>query len=128
MVKKNDWKTVEIPVQTEEFVLEKALTPDDIKLIKEGHRPKEMADKWFMYCEDNKLFIHRSWTGFCIYIVDISENGELKAIVNRDPGQYKETDIERDRTKLNILINSLIRRNGENARLMKSYIEQAKND
>lgn len=128
MVKRGDWKTVEIPVQIEEFVLEKALTPDDIKLIEEGHRPKEMEDKWFMYCEDNKLFIHRSWTGYCIYIVDISESGELKAIVNRDPGQYKETDIERDRTKLNILINSLIRRNGENARLMKSHFEQAKND
>lgn len=126
MVKKDEWKTVDIPEQTEEFVLEKKLTPDDIKRIEEGHRPKEMADKWFMYCENNKLFIHRSWTGYCIYVVDISESGELKAIVNRNPEQYKEKDIERDRIQLNILINGLTRRKGENAQLMKLYIEQAK--
>lgn len=128
MVRKDDWKTVEIPAQIEEFVLEKRLTRDDIKWIEEGHRPKEMEDKWFMYYENNKLFIHRSWTGYCIYVVDISESGELKAIVNRNSEQYKEKDIERDKIKLNNLINGLIRRNGENARLMKSYIEQTQKD
>lgn len=128
MVTKGDWKTIEIPAQTEEFVLEKTLTHDDINLIKEGHRPEEMEDKWFMYCENSKLFIHRSWTGYCIYIVTISENGELKAIVNRNPEQYKENDIERDRIQLNVLINRLIRQNEENARLMKLYFERAKKD
>lgn len=85
-----------------------------------------MEDKWFMHYENSKLFIHRNWTGYCIYVVDISESGELKAIVNRNSEQYKENDIERDKIQLNILINGLIRRNGENARLMKSYIERAK--
>lgn len=37
MVIKSDWKTIEIPAQIEEFVLEKTLTHDDIKLIEEGH-------------------------------------------------------------------------------------------
>lgn len=128
MVRKDDWKTVEIPAQIEEFVLEKRLTHDDIKRIEAGHRPEEMEDKWFMYYENNKLFLHRSWTGYCIYVVDISESGELKAIVNRNSEQYKEKDIERDKTQLNILIDGLIRRNGENARLMKSYIERAPKD
>ncbi len=128
MVRKDDWKTVEIPAQIEEFVLEKRLTRDDIKRIEEGHRPEEMEDKWFMYYENSKLFIHRSWTGYCIYVVDISESGELKAIVNRNSEQYREKDIERDKILLNILIDGLIRRNGENARLVKSYIEQTQKD
>lgn len=126
MARKDDWKAVEIPSQIEEFVLEKRLTCDDIRQIEEGRRPEETEDKWFMHYENSKLFIHRSWTGYCIYVVDISESGELKAIVNRNSEQYKENDIERDKIQLNILINGLIRRNRENARLMKSYIERAK--
>lgn len=127
MVTKNDWKTIEIAEQVAEFILEKELTYEDIKLIEDGHRPEEMEDKWFMFCENRKLFIHRSWTGYCIYIVDLSEKGKLNVIVNRDPEQYKENDIERDKIQLNILINGLIKQNGENARLMKIYLERLKN-
>lgn len=126
MVNKEDWKTLEIPTQIETFFLERTLTKEDIAYIKEGHRPEEMEDKWFMYWESGKLFIHRSWTGYCIYIVELSENGKLKTIVNRDPQQYKETDIELDKLQLNILINRLVKQNGENARLMKLFLERKK--
>lgn len=54
MVKKEDWKTLEIPTQFETFFLERTLTNEDLTYIKEGHRPEEMEDKWFMYCEDHK--------------------------------------------------------------------------
>lgn len=126
MVKKDDWKTLEIPTQFETFFLERTLTKKDLAYIKEGHRPEEMEDKWFMYCENNKLFIHRSWTGYCIYIVELSDNGKLKTIVNRDPQQYKETDIEQDKLQLNILINRLVKQNGENAQFMKLFLERRK--
>ena len=126
MVKKDDWKTLEIPTQFETFFLERTLTKKDLAYIKEGHRSEEMEDKWFMYCEDHKLFIHRSWTGYCIYIVELSDNGKMKTIVNRDPQQYKETDIEQDKLQLNILINRLVKQNGENARLMKLFFERRK--
>lgn len=126
MVKKDDWKTMEIPEQAEEFILEKKLTHNDIELMKEGHKPEEMEDKWFMYVENMKLFIHRSWTGYCIYVVDISDDGKLNVKVNRNPEQYKENDIERDKIQLNILINNLIKKNEENARLMKLYADWGK--
>ncbi|WP_199485647.1 hypothetical protein [Absiella sp. AM29-15] len=126
MIKKDDWKTLEIPTQFETFFLERTLTKKDLAYIKEGHRPEEMEDKWFMYCENNKLFIHRSWTGYCIYIVELSDNGKLKTIVNRDPQQYKETDIEQDKLQLYILINRLVKQNEENARLMKLFFERRK--
>lgn len=123
MVKKTDWKTIEMPEQRECFIFERKLTADELEQIKEGHIPQEMEDKWFMYYQEGKLFIHRSWTGFCIYIVDISEDGRMRVVVNRNPEQYKEKDIERDKLMLNILINNLIKQNGANARLMKAYIE-----
>lgn len=91
--------------------------------IKKGHRPQEMEDKWFMYCECEKLFIHRSWSGYCIYIVDLSENEVLKVTVNRNPEQYTEKNIENDISLINILINILVGRKSENIKLMKDYIE-----
>lgn len=124
MVKKSDWKTLEMPQENEEFILEGSLSNEDIELIKEGFLPKEMEDKWFMYYEDDKLFIHRSWTGYCIYIVDTSEMSKLKVIVNRNPEQHKETDVEKDKIMVNIQLNSLLNKRGQNAELMKDYIKR----
>lgn len=126
MVQKTDWKTIEMPAQTEQFVIEKTFTDTEIDYLKEGHRPQEMEDKWFMYYEDHKLFIHRSWTGYCIYIIDLSESGRLNITVNRNPGQYKEGSIESDRILVNILINQFVKQNAENGELMKRYLARKK--
>lgn len=126
MVQKTDWKTIEMPAQTEQFVIEKTFTDTEIDYLKEGHRPQEMEDKWFMYYEDHKLFIHRSWTGYCIYIIDLSESGRLNITVNRNPGQYKEGSIESDRLLVNILINRFVKQNAENGELMKLYLARKK--
>ena len=126
IVKKSAWKTVEMPDKTEHFTIERSFTSHEIQLIKEGHKPKEMEDKWFMYYEDDKLYIHRSWTGFCIYIVS-GFDGILNVTVNRDPEQYKETDIESDIIQLNILLNSLTKEKDKNAELMKKYFERQRN-
>lgn len=127
MVQKGDWKTVDLPEQTAQFVLERILSDEELEAIQEGHRPQEMEDKWFMYQEDDKLFIHRSWTGYCIYVVELSQTGKLSVTVNRDPEQYRETDLEQDRRLVDILINQLIQTNHENAELMKRYMDRKRN-
>jgi len=35
--------------------------------IRRGLIPHEMEDKWFIFWEADTLYIHRSWTGACIY-------------------------------------------------------------
>jgi len=127
MVKKTDWNTSEMPQEKEEFILERTLSNEDIELIKEGFRPQEMEDKWFMYYEEGKLFIHRSWTGYCIYIVDTSDTSKLKVIANRNQEQHKETDIEKDKIMVNMQLNSLLNKRGQNAELMKDYIKRFAN-
>lgn len=122
MTTKADWKTVEMPERTAAFVLEKSYTESEMEAVREGHKPQEMEDKWFLYHEGEKLFIHRSWTGYCIYIVDFAEPGKLRVTVNRDPEQYRETDLERDKVQVLILLNRLAGRHGENAGLMKAYL------
>lgn len=126
--KKSDWKTIEMPNQTQSFLLNLKLTKQEYETLQIGHIPKEMEDKWFEYFENNTLFVHRSWTGICIYMIKFSEKGEvIEVIVNRDAEQYHETDIENDKIQVMILINSLTNRSG-NAELMmkliKSYNEK----
>ena len=122
IAQKIDWKTVEIPSQTEHFIIERELSAAELDAVKKGHKPQEMEDKWFMYYEDGRLYIHQSWTGFCIYIIDLSQEGKLDVIVNRSPKQYKETSKERDCIMVSILINRLIGKHSENAELMKKYL------
>lgn len=120
MVKKTDWKTEDMPQECEEFYMDCTLSGEDIELIKEGHLPREMEDKWFVYYEDDRLYIHRSWTGYCIYIVDMSEPGRLKVTVNRNKEQYTQTSIESDKDMVNMRINSLLNRRSQNTELMKN--------
>lgn len=87
MVKKTDWEDgwlKDMPDNAEHFTLEMSLSDSDIGKIKRGYAPPEMDIKWLMYYEDGKLFIHRSWTGFCVYVVDISKSGTLDAYMNPD--------------------------------------------
>lgn len=124
MVGKEDWKTVDMPEQIEYFTIERNLTNDELTSIKEGLKPQVMEDKWFMYYETGKLFIHRSWTGYCIYIVDLSKDGKLQVTVNNDPEQHVEYSLASDKLMVTILINTLIRDNSENGKLMQKYIKQ----
>lgn len=120
---KNSWKTSDMPKQNENFKIDITLNKQEFELLQNGWIPEEMEDKWFMYFEDNKLYIHRSWTGYCIYIVSFSDNYKVKnIIVNRDTKEYLCTDIEKDKLMAEILINRLTGRKG-NDKLMDKYVK-----
>lgn len=110
-VKKDDWQTIDMPNNVENFTLEKKLDDKYIELLKLGYLENSMDSKWFMYCEDNKMYIHRSWTGYCIYIVELSNKGFLDVLVNRNEKQYAETNLEFDRFFVDHLISFFIARN-----------------
>ncbi len=38
-----------------------------LDLIKRGYIPSEMEDKWFIFFEDDKIYFHRSWTGYGVF-------------------------------------------------------------
>lgn len=69
-------------------------------IIRKGHIPEDMADHWFMYCNNKFIRYYRSWTGICIYEARYrkTDNGykitSLK--VNRSKDQYLETNDRRD--------------------------------
>ena len=39
----------------------------DMEIIRMGHIPEVMEDHWLMYCTEDTIRFHRSWSGECIY-------------------------------------------------------------
>jgi len=45
------------------------ISREDMQAIAMGYAPMDMNDKWLAFMEDDRLFLHRSWTRFGIYEV-----------------------------------------------------------
>jgi len=56
----NNWKTKPFNEKYEEMHLNRIFDEEELKIIKKGHLPEEMEDKWFVYYENNRLYVHRS--------------------------------------------------------------------
>jgi len=108
----SDWETQELPAARTSIALDRVFSRDELALIRRGLVPEQMEDKWFIYWADGKLSFHRSWTGFCIYIVSFDAEGDgariRKAEVNRDPEQYTETSDRADAAMIGYLIDVLL--------------------
>jgi len=92
--------------------LDRKFTEAEFEKISRGLLPLDMDDKWFIFLENNILYLHRSWMGQCIYQVRFTaENNLYKASevwVNRDAEQYKETNDKYDEKLLLFLIENLL--------------------
>jgi hypothetical protein len=100
-VKRSDWKTLPLPERFSTSPLDRNYSAEESDLIMAGFLPLEMEDnKWFLFFENNTLFCHRSWTGFCMYQVHFVRDREslraTHAEVNRDPDQNSNTDDAED--------------------------------
>jgi ADP-ribosyl-[dinitrogen reductase] hydrolase len=105
-----DWKALPMPARSATITLDRRFTPAELDLIRTGVVPEEMEDKWFVYWRDDQLHFHRSWTGFCVYVVDFDtdEGRMVRALVNRDPDQYSQTDDQLDAELIAYLIDVLL--------------------
>jgi hypothetical protein len=110
--KQTDWKIEALPSKRTIIHLERTFSPQEMKRIRRGLVPKQMEDKWFIYWKDETLFFHRSWTGFCIYVVRFTTECDscrmIEADVNRDPEQYKEASNERDAEMISYIMDVLL--------------------
>jgi hypothetical protein len=109
--KESDWQTQPLPSQRSTIPLDRRFSSAEIQRLRSGLVPEEMEDKWFIYWQDDTLFLHRSWTGFCVYVVRFAPEGDayrmVEAEVNRDPEQYRETNDDRDARMISYLIDVL---------------------
>lgn len=130
---KDDWHDLqEMPAKSEIIDLEPHFyDPEDVIRMKRGFIPKEMEQKWFIYCTDEYIYLHRSWTGILVYKVYIyeGEDGDWVitcAEINRDPDQYGGTDnAEDERIIFELIDEYLFKVHGEYQSSFLSGVEAA---
>lgn len=106
IAEKSDWKTTPMPDENTTFELKRSFTNEQMEALKKGNIPRQMEDKWFWYYEDGKLYAHRSWTGICIYIIEFNAETDVhKVTANRNPEEYRVTDVNEDIESLNHLLD-----------------------
>ena len=80
--------------------------------MQSGLVPGQMEDKWFIYWQENSLYFHRSWTGFCVYVVRFETDGDscrmVEADLNRERSEYGQTDDDHDAAMISYLIDVLL--------------------
>ena len=110
--KQTDWQRIELPSKRRTIRLSRTFSPHEMQRIQMGLVPEQMEDKWFIYWQDDALYFHRSWTGYCVYVVRFEINDDschmFEADLNRDPEQYSETSDVHDAAMISYLIDVLL--------------------
>ena len=107
IAKSSDWTIKPMPANTSSVKCSLQYTDAQMVHIKQGIIPEEMEDKWFIYFKKSKLYIYRSWSGICLYIVKFDNNSAIKIIINN----YKDFNPsvrERPIGLVDDLINNLL--------------------
>ena len=108
----NTWKIKPMPAACKELAVSGSYTAAEYEQISFGYIPQDQQDKWFVYLEGQWLHFHRSWTGSCIFQLQLvpAETGyeAVKAIANRDPEQYRSSGDEPDVKLIAHLVDELL--------------------
>jgi len=112
IITRDDWRIFDMPVIYETAFLNKGLAAGDYQALLSGFLPRDMDDRWFMYANEGYVYLHRSWTGHCIFrlkIEVIKEECLLTELqINRDTNQYKSTNVEADKMEVDSIVSYLI--------------------
>lgn len=95
--KRTDWRNIlPMPEKKTRLTLDVVIETQRYEKLRWGYIPRAMEDHWFYFMEDNWLYLHRSWTGFCVFQIKFEpvDTGYMvvETWANRDPNQYKGDD------------------------------------
>ena len=106
------WQNRPLPHQHKELPLRGSYSREEYVRLSMGHTPQGPDDKWFIYLEDEWLYVHRASTGTCVFQLQIVPDGDkyaaVRLLVNRDRQQYRNEDDEYDVQLLSFLIDRLL--------------------
>ena len=107
VVKKDAWKSNELS-KPHPIKANFRFTESQYAKIRFGLLPLQMEDKWFVYFDDGRIHLHRSWTGAKIYEAAIQKGEDCytitEIIVERDMELYSNTDDNEDVRSFSFLI------------------------
>lgn len=98
-----------LPERRESLTLGRTYSATEFARIRFGVRPQTMKDNWFVFFEEPWLYLHRTWSGVCVYQVRFAESENdvavAEVLVNRDPKHDGETVNSRDALFLAYLLD-----------------------
>ena len=107
---RDSWKTEPLTDPQPIPAPERVWTDEEMDSIRLGYAPQMMEEKWFMFMEGNRLFAHRSWTGFGIYAATFAstEGGHVieSVVVTGDDTKHLRSSDEAESATLEMLIDS----------------------
>jgi len=99
-------------------------TPGRWQRIRHGVRAMDMDEKWNVYVVGDRLLLHRSWTGYCIFDIEVrhSVRGSrpVRAWVESDRGTYKRGTDKAESAHLEALLHGFFGR-GARPELWERY-------
>lgn len=102
---------MEMPSKRLRLEVRRSYPAEDWDKISLGIIPVVMENKWFIYADGMCLHLHRSWTGFEIFMATFEiEGNELKLVdawVNLDREQYESKDTEHEKECIYKLIDNM---------------------
>ena len=101
-----------MPAENGKLNYTRLFSTDEYSKLIQGLVAQSMDEKWNSYVHEDVIYLHRSWTGHCIYSVKLQEttNGfQAKGtVVNRNSDQYNASDDSYDLLLLDFLISNLL--------------------
>jgi hypothetical protein len=64
-----------LPDERSPLSLQREFAVEEFEQMRRGFIPERMEEKWFIFCEENTLFFHRSWSGYCIFQLSLKREG-----------------------------------------------------
>ncbi|MGW6795365.1 hypothetical protein [Streptomyces chartreusis] len=92
---------------------ERIWSDEDWERIQRGYAARDMDEKWNVFAEREVVFLHRSWTGRGVFeatFAPVDEGGWriTRAVVERDPERYRNSDDAYDCLMLELVISAIV--------------------
>ena len=114
---RDSWHCEALPTLRADLGYTRAFDRLEAERAKLGLIPEAMEDKWFILFDDGWLLFYRSWTGFCIFGLELVATREGFRVgaswVSRDPEQYGGDSVDEERQLVADLIDRLVSDEGE---------------
>ncbi len=112
---RDSYRNEPMPEQRTWLVCECHLNEPEYRALVRGLIPQSQDDRWLVFEEDGWLYLHRSWTGHCIYALRLESRGDGWVVTevwgNGDPEQYAATNEAHEVRRLDRLLNVIIDEN-----------------
>jgi len=106
---RSSWKTLRETGLLDPVDYTDTFTQPEFEWIRSGLIPRAMEDKWFIFFEKPRLYLHRSWTGHLIFKVELADIPDGARVARAEVVRDDQTQIRESNEKAAKLLAWLIR-------------------